>query len=248
MKLSIFTLTLLSVSSVFANDIEGASNSVPSEMDIKYRDSLNKCTESINNYIKLCGPDEFTNNEASCQKVLNDIECKNFFDHSTSQLDGCNQLPSEYIAYFDNQRDFSKSLVKLACEKDENGKTCPITDVIVALEKPNENDPSAIVLNLINEENQMITDTCTSKTCTENSIAFIDGYLRYQNGVSSSALNNMLGSETMNIVVVELKNVSDKLKTNECLEAHTPSDGVMTNTTRLGTTILVTLGLLLYLF
>jgi len=248
MKLSIFALTLLSVSSVFSNDTKSASEYAPSEMDDKYKNSINECNASINNYIKQCGPDELSNNEASCQKVLNDNECKNFFNQSTSQLNGCNQLPNEYIPYYDSQKDLAKSLVKLACEKDENGKTCPITDVIVALEKPNENDPSAIVWNLINGENQMINDTCTSKICTDNSITFIDSYLRYQSGISSSIFSDILGQETLNVVVVELKNVSNKLKTNECLEAHTPSDGVMTTTTRLGTTVLITLGLLFYLF
>jgi len=156
--------------------------------------------------------------------VLNSTKCQNFFKNPMSYLPNCvdDKELSELLS--PTMITNTLSSVHLICQTDEQDGLCPIAEALLKKKKIKE---------------KTIKKSCKSKNCINSAIE-----------VYSSLQNNLSGFEQLSITTGSqddtsknnIVSVIDYLNSKECQEG--PSSGA--TTIKLGSSIILTLGLLLF--
>jgi len=156
MRLSFKLLGLFVVTSVFAYDI-GLST-----FDISKKNET--CMNSIEKFSTQCLIKEeinMTNIEKACAK-FNKEDCQKKFQLGVKGFDQCDSLYG-----FDKFMNAYFVAMKFFCEKDENGKICPLAAVAITEDNGGLKSGDEQLIPSVKE-------TCNSKKCKEVTKAFLN--------------------------------------------------------------------------
>ncbi|ORX75392.1 hypothetical protein BCR32DRAFT_296933 [Anaeromyces robustus] len=154
-------------------------------------------------------------------KPLSDKKCEAIYNNGISELEGCKDIPPEKLKIINEELKSGYAILKMLCEYDEEGKECPFTTFMRETMKKD-----MVLENLPNSEQLMeiIEKTCKSKKCSE------------------SLAKSLTDSEAN----LEMKSTVDELLLGEkCVKAHGSTSGTSLTIKKLGTTMLITVSLLL---
>ncbi|ORX75393.1 hypothetical protein BCR32DRAFT_249599 [Anaeromyces robustus] len=249
MKFSIFNLLiLLSVSSALSlnlKDIVGDNSSIPNALRnnniffIKDNQSIEnnqnitnsqgieddqvtedtvarmQCGISMENLNCKVKKEDQKNYDEVC-KLLNNKKCEVFY-YGISELEGCKDISPEILKLINIKLKAGYAILKMLCEYDEEGKECPFTTYM--RETREENMALEILPN-----KEVIENSCKSKKCSESLAQYITD---------------------IEVDLEKNTTADDFLLSEECVKVHASTSGTLLTIKKLGTTMLITVSLLL---
>lgn len=180
-------------------------------------------------------------------KPLKDEKCTKLFTEGISDLDGCKKLPAEILETTNKQLKINQSVLKILCEKDEEGKECPFTSYIKS---------SFTNLNNIedvdnNEIEKLFDETCKSQRCSENTSNYLLDSIELMEMVMKELEKQdpekVKKEKEGNKLEEKKQKIKDRLLGDKCVKAHVLKSDATSTIKKLGSTMLITVSLLLYL-
>jgi len=186
-------------------------------------------------------------------RPLKDEKCISLLNNGVGELDGCKNLSARLLDLNNKQNQFQHSILKLLCEKDEEGKECPFATVV-------KNEFSAIAANqganperdMAGKVQKIADETCKSERCTLNTVAFFSDYNNLMVATMTPPDDiDEKTKENLTSGINEMKAANEKaiepLKADKCLKAQVLKSGATSNVKKLGSSMLLIAGVLYYL-
>ncbi|ORX75394.1 hypothetical protein BCR32DRAFT_285229 [Anaeromyces robustus] len=179
--------------------------------------TLLQCGTSIKNLNCELKQDDLTNfNYDKICKVLSDKKCDAYY-YGISELEGCKDIPPEKLKKINVTLKAGYAVFKMLCEYDEEGKECPFTTYM------KETMEKYMIIEILPTK-EIVVKTCKSKKCSESLAQYITDI-----------------EEGLGIITP----ADEFLLSEECVKVHASTSGTSLTIKKLGTTMLITVSLLL---
>ncbi|ORX75391.1 hypothetical protein BCR32DRAFT_329837, partial [Anaeromyces robustus] len=175
-------------------------------------------------------------------KPLNDKKCIDFFNKGLSELEGCKSYPKDQLEFSNKVVKFEYATLKFLCEKDEQGKDCPLSTLVKDVSQSMDTNEMIIDEQDEQEMAKLLDDTCKSKRCTENTVNFYDEYFEFV-----KAYSEQLGQDLDTEIDKEKAEINQVLLSDKCVKAQVLTSDASSTVKKLGNIMLITIGLLLYI-
>jgi len=220
------------------------SNTLATKAKLMIRDEINnpssdlfQCQKNIIEVFEPCTSKNIT------KETIDDIcstfkseKCQKLFNSNITSIEGCEHITEDITPSINNLINIYTSQLELLCEKDENGKLCPLGESFIneSNKKPNMTE---------------IDETCKSKKCTDLSIKVLSSYNSLDTINQKLELNQLFGLIPNSTETDKDNNskILTSLSTN-CTTSAQSSDAITSAEITISSTLLGILLFLLYLF